>query len=916
MPGPFTHIYAARRVADFLAPDDGRPGSTNFVRPSDGPLDPEQQMLAANHAFEYGTYMKRWPKYTSLGAIGPDLFFFSQDYHQTGIPSDEIMLALRTLYLVDDAKREDWEPFLAILEKINQTWASILRFLIKLDKIWQKFKQVWDDTIGKVVNAVGEFIDDLSGGMLSALGDAISQFLNELIAIFAQELLSSKDIFSWFSLVMQEGVDEQAFTWSDTLHYRKTSLMATNLLRQARLLDSADDHDKYEQFMAYALGYICHLGTDTTAHTFVNEQCGGPFRTHWQRHHLIENHIDAWNYSQTKPGGALPADTFCGADQDYESLAQAALYFAVQLTPDEPNGDLRRHPLPPEGKTSEEKRNRKEALDTDGEMPDWLARGIVKAMIDTYYTPDDPHQYPANYRGSEFQRNEVDPIWQPPDAPLGFEVPVGFPLPWEVQVSYRFMLTFFKRTYMDGFDLPKPPRPGIVPGPTFDPSDLAPDFSGVNGSDSPAEQAAETILSILNWLKKLLKHAAEAAWQEAKHIASTATYPAREWIYENITLPSWQGVRVVREVLVHLAFLTPQDVRLSPGGELMHPSEIDQQLIQLGHSVDAAFRQALADATDPLGNLDKDTSLIPEGLRNPQARSYPYLPVMEQDAQTGEFSFVEFHRPWAYPDLMNDGTTANQLEFPITAAGPYPVNLMPHQILGVDGPADNELRWQYEQASSPHVTDCLSLRYLERQAAGTVNLPHLLNPLGDPIPFSAYLIGRIGSDAERHVSRVAQPTGDFNLDADRGYAYLCWDWERNAKVQASGYRGRSFEAPCAWPEAAKPDGSIPGRRWQAGRELKLHYKTAPNRGCDPGPEPDDCSDVFSTQQLHGEVVHAVGGDSATGTFTSNDDQLGTGIRAQAANRLLTQPLDISNADDQVFKRNPDQTPTAQQEEIK
>jgi hypothetical protein len=53
---------------------------------------------------------------------------------------------------------------------------------------------------------------------------------------------------------------------------------------------------------AYSLGYMTHLATDTTAHSFVNSICGSPFRTHWQRHHLVENHIDTLWYLQDDLG--------------------------------------------------------------------------------------------------------------------------------------------------------------------------------------------------------------------------------------------------------------------------------------------------------------------------------------------------------------------------------------------------------------------------------------------------------------------------------------------------------------------------------------------------------------------------------------------------------------------------------------
>ena len=85
MPGHFTHIYTARRVSDYLLerrafPDWPQAGSPLLK------FDP----------IKCGTVMRDWEKFTALGAIGPDLFYFSQDYN--GLPlgpvSDELMLAL------------------------------------------------------------------------------------------------------------------------------------------------------------------------------------------------------------------------------------------------------------------------------------------------------------------------------------------------------------------------------------------------------------------------------------------------------------------------------------------------------------------------------------------------------------------------------------------------------------------------------------------------------------------------------------------------------------------------------------------------------------------------------------------------------------------------------------------------------
>src|SRR6266571_8168998 len=128
MPGPFTHIYTARRVADLLGSKDI---TKNFIRPKDGNLLPEQrllpELLAQLGPQQCADVMNSWPKFTAVGAIGPDLFFFLQDYNKKEIPSDEIMLAMSLLYYLDDQKRLD-DPFAGLIsilaEVVGNTWAD------------------------------------------------------------------------------------------------------------------------------------------------------------------------------------------------------------------------------------------------------------------------------------------------------------------------------------------------------------------------------------------------------------------------------------------------------------------------------------------------------------------------------------------------------------------------------------------------------------------------------------------------------------------------------------------------------------------------------------------------------------------------------------------------------------------------
>jgi hypothetical protein len=875
MPGPFTHIYTERRLAEFLAKDANAGGVTDgFVRKVDGdllqPLD--STMLAGLTPSQSAQRMQAWPKFAALGAVGPDLFFFLQDYAQPQIPSDELMLAMSLLYWLDDQGRLDdpWEGLLAIIQDITgSAFVALLRFLIKLNTLWQKFVEKFMDLVGPILDAAGQLLDDLTGGLLNELGDLFTQLKNDLMALLAEEALSWQDIFAFFSLKMRAGVDEQAFVWSDMVHYRLTSYIPRRMLAYAKTLQASSDaldRQHAEQLTAYALGWISHLGTDTVAHGYVNEQAGGPFRTHWQRHHLVENHMDAFNYQGTGDG-TLQADDKVGWIDGYEGLNHSALYFAVQipqeidsLPDEEKEGDWRRQPLP-DGDTREHRKERQEKLDTDGALPMWLAEIIVRVLVEVYAKPEEGglsdaeylserSQHPRNLMGMAFQSGLGDGaallgkwlgvlgIGDPgealadlleavaPKPPADLKVPEGFPLPWEVQVAYRFMLSWFKREFNTGFDMDKPKRPTWFTPPPSDYDFGPPDFSGVDPSDNPLEQLCEIVLALLDWLWKSLEKAAQLAYDLGKSAISGATLPARQALYDNLVLPAWQACENMRQVLVHMAYLTPQSEMRYDNGEIRRPNEIDYELISLGHSVDGAFAAALAAAWDPLGNLDKDPSLTAPADRNPKGgptRRYPWLPVRPtrryEGQTTGEGSFpfysdvVEFQRPWGFPDRTNDRDQAragNYIETPQTVPGPYPQDAVPTVLFQINGPASNRMRLDYEGAGCPEQTDAYNEEFIGRarftngypMPGGTE--PGLIsgtNPLGDPIVFSSYLVGQIAGNP--------QFRSNFNLDADRGFGYLCWDWVRDPNAPATNKRNQPYFKPVTPPEGSVGEWEYP-----------------------------------------------------------------------------------------------------------
>lgn len=795
MPGHFTHIYTARRVADLLA-------SGNFDDWPEGVNIPYDQQLC-------GKVMQDWEKFTAVGAIGPDLFYFSQDYNTEpiGERSDMLMLALAAYYYFDAAKEDDWEPLLIILDEVNSTMAALLRFLIKLEKIWQSFVEGWDATIGPLVSAATNVLDDLTGGVISQFKVVIAELEEALKTIGEEELLTFKDIFGGFDTCVNKGWSENAFLWSDMSHYRRTTEMCSNLVKQAERLrastnDPKENENRFEQFLAFALGYTTHIGTDTIAHSFVNEQCGGPYRDHPQRHHLIENHIDAWNYTQSAVGGTIPNDPW-GSSQTYPELSMSALHYAVQLTPENPLGEQRPASLPDDHK------GRKKALDVDGELPDWMCDAIVRAMIETF--GDAPH--PMIFGGSNFQQqidqglltqvvqsvtghgldkpfqDLLDDIAPKPD----FDVPHGFPMPWQIQTMYRIMISYYKFSFVGSWELQKPRKPDFVIVPPW--SDVEnlfqpPDFSGVDSSN-PLVDICEAIIALVEWAVKELGAAAQLAGDLIKMAVSPATYLLRLGLYE-LAMMVWDVITKTHEVLAHTGFMSPHGQDNYDDGELRLPNEIDLPLITLGGSVDAAFQQALAAAFDPMGNLDKDPSVF--GGHSVTDPRYPYYSVMKYALHHGEggqpsslsHEGWEFRRPWAYPYesiLSADGvempypTPTEKYDpskppviaepdggFPGLIPGPYPAGTTPDEVFfRLWGAPDPAVRSDYENSQNPARTDELNAEHLQ-----TGRLPR--SPLGDPVPFSAYLIGQL-----------ANPTGykaQFNLDSDRAYAYLTWDWVR------------------------------------------------------------------------------------------------------------------------------------------
>jgi hypothetical protein len=178
---------------------------------------------------------------------------------------------------------------------------------------------------------------------------------------------------------------------------------------------------------------------------------------------------------------------------------------------------------------------------------------------------------------------------------------------------------------------------------------------------------------------------------------------------------------------------------------------------------------------------------------------------------------TETYDPW---QSFGEGPPGPPGPYKPLRAGPYPVGTMPDVLFRLSAPVDKETRTAYEQAQHPWETDVLNEQHIGPRRLG-------VSPLGDPVPFSCYLIGQLANDTDYSTQ--------FNLDSDRAFAYLTWDWIRNGpKVERGTYPGfpnLTYTTPVVPPE------SDPRKNWNPANALLLDYKDKPTSDRPPPPPP-------------------------------------------------------------------------------
>jgi hypothetical protein len=713
MPGPFIHMSSMRNAGLRLA--RGR-----FEVPRSERINPRWTGLDIR---QIGNLLQQNSNFASLGAIGPDLFFFLPDFRNEGGIN------------------------------VSSVLVTVLNFLEGLYSALDPYLSKWEHYLGPISEDTAEEMSRLTGGLSETVGDISGELSGILTTALEDFVVQQEDWWSFFALGLDKGYDEKAYFWSDMLHYRDTGQFARAIWKNA-------DASGSDAARAYALGYITHIATDVTGHAFVNSISGGPFRLHWQRHHLVENHMDAFWY--------LNDPTSPRMSDNYPQLTESALYFDIAFQ--DGTGAVVNRPSYPTGGTLRENWERKRLLDIDSSLPGDLADILRQAMKDVWY-PDGKH-------------------------PLILDKTDGRPAPDLVSDAYDLFFRYLKLVTVDGFSHEPPDPPDVFPNLNFptisDPAGDAPPGDGGGGGGSFWDDLLDFILSVLAVIAYIAEVAVYLATLPWAILADLITYPLRLGLYYALELPLFHMLKAFRAVLVMTGYMLPMD------------DEIAQVLIQIGNTESGAFTQVL--------NLDGDVfaGWLPPPEQVGPAQTYRDPEYPHTIPTTADSHPNEFRRPWSYPQSVRELHWTDVFPPPLTTSGPHAAGSNPGILFGGVN-SDPGIRDRFETAENPGQADAVGLEVTPD------------NHLGDSVAFTEYLLWLSTRDPVQKGG-VAVPLTEWNLDSDCGYGYHCWDWNRNPDVPPqTDPEGFQYLTPCTPPPQTDQDFLGPLKNFNPAVPLQLHW---------------------------------------------------------------------------------------------
>jgi hypothetical protein len=202
-------------------------------------------------------------RFAKLGAIGPDIFYALMDY------------------------TSDLQDMVNFVAKIAGSFECISHITHNIDS---KITLLKSDVTFGTSDLFKKALDEIQETFTR-----VSAVINE--GLMATAITNGVNFFPMFEARRQLDEGRTTWFWADYLHYVNSG----EFVRQLFILSEGKPH-----LIAFSYGYLSHYVTDIVGHPFVNAVVGAPWRLYWQRHHLVENFIDAyvwdrWHDAQPEP---------------------------------------------------------------------------------------------------------------------------------------------------------------------------------------------------------------------------------------------------------------------------------------------------------------------------------------------------------------------------------------------------------------------------------------------------------------------------------------------------------------------------------------------------------------------------------------------------------------------------------------
>lgn len=399
--------------------------------------------------------------YTGFGSMGPDFLFFS--LAEYGTPLDELVNFVFSVY-------DALEPLIEFFEAVIAPVETAI-----------------DDAIAALDQALFQ-------GLFGQIKDTAELLTTTALTAVGAIVTSQVDLFYPFYPKLQQGAPEKEWYWFDFLHYRRTGRFASEMWNLA----GGDD-----DLRRYVLGYVSHIATDVVGHPYVNSVTGGPFRTHWHRHKLVENWIDAYARNRYRDSAQIIGCLNVGAADTYLPDAISGSYYS-RLTE-----------LP------------------GGSLPNNLSDMFVQAMNTVYSGIDHPPMLTAA----------------------------------DVDTTYRLWLKWFTRSTSIGSGVPPTPVPPPGSGVISLVNDYVNGFpsppggGGGGGGGFSVLDILAALFALAAWLAEVLLYTLE--WI-ISHVVDILTLPYTEaiglikWLLYQVQKGVFEVYDTLRFILVLGAYLFPE----------------------------------------------------------------------------------------------------------------------------------------------------------------------------------------------------------------------------------------------------------------------------------------------------------------------------------------------------------------------